>query len=84
MNVNIFQQDLDKDRLFIVTAKNNAMILEAQGTGPNLEIITKARGDVGDRIGQNAQTGTRYGDFMKKKCFCYFSIDEFFSLKGYY
>ena len=36
------------------------MILEAQGTGPNLEIITKARGDVGDRIGQNAQTGTRY------------------------
>ena len=60
------------------------MILEAQGTGPNLEIITKARGDVGDRIGQNAQTGTRYGDFTKKKCFCYFSINEFFSLKGYY
>ena len=35
------------------------MILEAEGSGPNLEIITKARGDVGDRIGQNAQTGTR-------------------------
>ena len=50
---------MDKDRLFIVTAKNNAMILEAQGSGVNLEIITKARGDVGDRIGQNAQTGTR-------------------------
>ena len=60
----IFPQDLDKDRLFIVTAKNNAMILEAQGTGPNLEIITKARGDVGDRIGQNAQTGTRYSQII--------------------
>ena len=35
------------------------MILEAEGSGPSLEIITKARGDVGDRIGQNAQTGTR-------------------------
>ena len=35
------------------------MILEAEGFGSSLEIITKARGDVGDRIGQNAQTGTR-------------------------
>ncbi len=52
-------QGMDKDRLFIVTAKNNAMILEAEGVAPNLEIITKARGDVGDRIGLNAQTGTR-------------------------
>ena len=52
-------QGLDKDRLFIVTAKNNAMILEADDSGNTLEIITKARGDVGDRIGQNAQTGTR-------------------------
>ena len=77
-NVNIFLQDLDKDRLFIVTAKNNAMILEAQGTGPNLEIITKARGDVGDRIGQNAQTGTRYGDFTKKKVFAIFPLTNFF------
>ena len=52
-------QGLNKDRLFIVTAKNNAMILEADDSGNTLEIITKARGDVGDRIGQNAQTGTR-------------------------
>ena len=52
-------QGMTKDRLFIVTAKNNAMILEAEGSDSNLEIITKARGDVGDRIGQNAQTGTR-------------------------
>ena len=58
-NFSDFFQGMDKDRLFIVTAKNNAMILEAQGSGINLEIITKARGDVGDRIGQNAQTGTR-------------------------
>ena len=34
---------MDKDRLFIVTAKNNAMILEAQGSGINLEIITKGK-----------------------------------------
>lgn len=43
------------------------MILEAQGTGPNLEIITKARGDVGDRIGQNAQTGTRYSQILTRE-----------------
>ena len=72
-NLQFFPQDLDKDTLFIVTAKNNAMILEAQGTGPNLEIITKARGDVGDRIGQNAQTGTRYSQiYIFTKCSPFF------------
>ena len=49
------------------------MILEAQGTGPNLEIITKARGDVGDRIGQNAQTGTRYS-IVISRFFIFFAI----------
>ena len=51
------------------------MILEAQGTGPNLEIITKARGDVGDRIGQNAQTGTRYSQILTKESSPIFFVD---------
>ena len=50
------------------------MILEAQGTGPNLEIITKARGDVGDRIGQNAQTGTRYSQILTKESSPFFLL----------
>ncbi len=52
-------QGLDRDRLFIVTTRYNAMILEAEGTGPNLEIVTKAHGNVGDRIGKKADSGTR-------------------------
>jgi DNA damage-binding protein 1 len=35
--------------LFILTAKYNAMILEATGEGDNLEIETKAHGNVADR-----------------------------------
>ena len=50
------------------------MILEAQGTGPNLEIITKARGDVGDRIGQNAQTGTRHSQILTKESSPFFLL----------
>lgn len=47
-----------KDRLFIVTARHNAMILEAQGSGHDLEIVTRAHGNVGDRIGKKADSGT--------------------------
>ncbi|TRY64004.1 hypothetical protein TCAL_00788 [Tigriopus californicus] len=48
----------DKDRLFIVTARYNAMILETIGSGHDLHIVTKAHGNVGDRIGKKAETGT--------------------------
>ena len=57
-NLSMFQ-GMNKDRLFIVTARYHAMILEAEGSGPNLEIVTKAHGNVGDRIGKKAETGTR-------------------------
>jgi len=46
-----------KDLLFIVTARYNAMILECVGEGDNLEIITKAHGNVADRIGKPSETG---------------------------
>ena len=52
-------QGMNKDRLFIVTARQHAMILEAEGSGPNLEIVTKAHGNIGDRIGKKSETGTR-------------------------
>ncbi|XP_040569260.1 DNA damage-binding protein 1 [Lepeophtheirus salmonis] len=42
-----------KDRLFIVTARNNAMILEAEDG----EILTRANGNVEDRIGKKSETG---------------------------
>jgi len=51
-------RDCQKDRLFMVTARHHAMILEAEGSGPNLEIVTKAHGNVGDRIGRKSETGT--------------------------
>ena len=51
-------QGSDKDRLFVVTARHLAMILETSGDGPNLEIVTKAYGNVGDRIGKRSETGT--------------------------
>ena len=50
---------MTKDRLFIVTARQNAMILETEGSGSSLEIVTKAHGNVGDRIGKRSETGTR-------------------------
>ncbi|PSN48913.1 hypothetical protein C0J52_03484 [Blattella germanica] len=46
-----------KDLLFIVTSRYNAMILECTGEGDNLEIITKAHGNVADRIGKPSETG---------------------------
>ncbi|XP_044728814.1 DNA damage-binding protein 1 isoform X2 [Chrysoperla carnea] len=46
-----------KDLLFIVTARYNAMILECTGPIDNIEIITKAHGNVADRIGKPSETG---------------------------
>lgn len=46
-----------KDLLFIVTKRYNAMILECQGDTDNFEIITKAHGNVADRIGKPSETG---------------------------
>jgi DNA damage-binding protein 1 len=43
--------------LFILTAKYNAMILEATGEGDYLEIETKAHGNVADRIGKPSESG---------------------------
>ena len=50
----------EKDRLFLVTRKFHAMILEVE-VGPNgkdFEIVTKAYGDVRDKIGKKSETGT--------------------------
>ncbi|XP_066157615.1 DNA damage-binding protein 1 [Euwallacea fornicatus] len=46
-----------KDLLFIITYRYNAMILECQNGDENLEIITKAHGNVADRIGKPSETG---------------------------
>jgi len=51
----------EKDRLFIVTRRHNAMILEVEsnGDGPNnFDIVTRAYGDVRDKIGKKSETGT--------------------------
>ncbi|XP_028142182.1 DNA damage-binding protein 1 [Diabrotica virgifera virgifera] len=46
-----------KDLLFIVTLRYNAMILECVTEGENIDIITKAHGNVADRIGKPSETG---------------------------
>ncbi|XP_065339552.1 DNA damage-binding protein 1 [Cloeon dipterum] len=46
-----------KDLLFILTARYNTMILEAIGEGDNLEIKTKAHGNVADKIGKPSESG---------------------------
>ena len=51
-----------KDLLFLLTARYNAMILECvssteEGAEGALEIITRAHGNVQDRIGRPAETG---------------------------
>lgn len=48
-----------KDRLFLVTARHSAMILEAEGSDQNLEIVTKAHGDVAEPTGKKSESGTR-------------------------
>ena len=42
----LYLQGMAKDLMFLLTNKNNAMILECQTTGDNMEIITKAQGNV--------------------------------------
>ena len=49
-------KNANKDRLFIVTQRHNAMILEVNEADG--EIVTKAHGNVGDRIGKQSETGT--------------------------
>ncbi|XP_048886334.1 DNA damage-binding protein 1 [Brienomyrus brachyistius] len=46
-----------KDLLFILTAKYNACILEYKQTGESIDIITRAHGNVQDRIGRPSETG---------------------------
>ena len=48
----------EKDRLFIVTKKHHAMILEVEGEGASFDIVTRAYGDVRDKIGKKSETGT--------------------------
>ncbi|KPP66140.1 DNA damage-binding protein 1-like, partial [Scleropages formosus] len=47
----------NKDLLFILTAKYNACILEYKQTGESIDIITRAHGNVQDRIGRPSETG---------------------------
>ncbi|ELU03057.1 hypothetical protein CAPTEDRAFT_148808 [Capitella teleta] len=46
-----------KDLLFLLTARYNAMILECSQDGDHIEIITRAHGNVQDRIGRPSETG---------------------------
>lgn len=46
-----------KDLLFLLTSRYHAMILECEQDGDNLEIITRAQGNVQDRIGRPSETG---------------------------
>ncbi|KAG1938623.1 DNA damage-binding protein [Pimephales promelas] len=46
-----------KDLLFILTAKYNACILEYKQSGDSIDIITRAHGNVQDRIGRPSETG---------------------------
>ena len=51
----------EKDRLFLVTKRHHAMILEVENSpdgGKDFEIVTRAYGDVRDRIGKKSETGT--------------------------
>uniref|UniRef100_T1J441 DNA damage-binding protein 1 n=1 Tax=Strigamia maritima TaxID=126957 RepID=T1J441_STRMM len=47
-----------KDLLFILTARYNCMTLECKQDGENIDIITKAHGNVADRIGRPSETGS--------------------------
>ncbi|EDS40298.1 conserved hypothetical protein [Culex quinquefasciatus] len=49
--------EAQKDLLFILTHRYNAMILACQVQGDDIEIITKAHGNVADRVGKPAETG---------------------------
>lgn len=47
-----------RDLLFILTFRYNCMILECQQDGENIDIITRAHGNVADRIGRPSETGS--------------------------
>ncbi|KAM9825322.1 DNA damage-binding protein 1 [Syngnathus typhle] len=47
----------NKDLLFILTSKYNACILEYKQNGESIDIITRAHGNVQDRIGRPSETG---------------------------
>ncbi|XP_052756442.1 DNA damage-binding protein 1 [Galleria mellonella] len=48
----------DKDLVFILTARYNAMILEWRtGSNGELEVVTRAHGNVADRIGKPSENG---------------------------
>lgn len=47
----------DKDLAFVLTGRYDAMILECRKTGTTIDIVTKAHGNVGDRVGKPAETG---------------------------
>ncbi|GBP22857.1 DNA damage-binding protein 1 [Eumeta japonica] len=48
----------DKDLVFILTARYNAMILEWRtGANGELEVVTRAHGNVSDRIGKPSENG---------------------------
>lgn len=53
----LFQYE-NKDLVFILTTRYNAMILEWR-SGPNgsLEVVTRAHGNVSDRIGKPSENG---------------------------
>ncbi|KAJ3593559.1 hypothetical protein NHX12_005893 [Muraenolepis orangiensis] len=46
-----------KDLLFILTSKYNACILEYKQNGDSIDIITRAHGNVQDRVGRPSETG---------------------------
>ncbi|XP_021371372.1 DNA damage-binding protein 1-like isoform X1 [Mizuhopecten yessoensis] len=46
-----------KDLMFLLTSRYNAMILECNQNGDNIDIITRAHGNVQDRIGRPSETG---------------------------
>ncbi|VVC45761.1 Hypothetical protein CINCED_3A017720 [Cinara cedri] len=49
----------DKDLLFIVTARYNTMILECvQSPSGDIEIITRAHGNISDQVGKVSEIGT--------------------------
>ncbi|XP_058813684.1 DNA damage-binding protein 1 [Topomyia yanbarensis] len=49
--------EAQKDLIFILTHRYNAMILECSVQGDDIDIITKAHGNVADRVGKPAETG---------------------------
>ena len=52
----LFQEE-QKDLIFILTHRYNAMILECKYNNDEIEIVTRAHGNVADRVGKPAETG---------------------------